>query len=71
MARPKPGREALWLELERELRRFVRLFDTQPEWLWEPATAQLTRAVRPKLMALDELRREEAGEVPVRGRGEV
>ncbi len=71
MARPKPGREALWREVERELRRFVRLFDTQPEWLWELATAQLIQAVRPKLKALDEPRREEAGEAPARGRGEM
>jgi hypothetical protein len=48
-----PEREALWGEVERELRRFVRLFDEQPEWLWEPATVQLIRAVRPRLELLD------------------
>jgi hypothetical protein len=59
VAKREPRREALWLEVERELRRFVRLFDTQPEWLWEPATVQLIRAVRPTLKALDEPRVEE------------
>jgi predicted glycoside hydrolase/deacetylase ChbG (UPF0249 family) len=45
-------REALKSELERELRRFVRVFDQQPEWLWSPATVQFVRAVRPKLELL-------------------
>lgn len=45
-------REALRGELERELRRFVRVFDQQPEWLWSPATVAFVRAVRPKLEQL-------------------
>jgi hypothetical protein len=45
-------REGLLKELERELRRFVRVFDQQPEWLWSPATVQFVRAVRPKLEQL-------------------
>jgi hypothetical protein len=45
-------REALRDELERELRRFVRVFDSQPEWLWSPATVKFVRAVRPKLELL-------------------
>jgi hypothetical protein len=45
-------REALKEELERELRRFVRLYDGQPEWLWSPATVKFVRAVRPKLELL-------------------
>ena len=45
-------REVLRGELERELRRFVRLFDTQPEWLWSPATVQFVQTVRPKLEQL-------------------
>lgn len=53
MAQREPGREALWRELERELRRFVRLFDEQPEWLWEAETVKLVRAVRPRLELLD------------------
>jgi hypothetical protein len=71
MTRPKPGREALWREVERELRRFARLFDEQAEWLWEEATVRLMRVVRPKLQALDEPRREEAGEISAGGRREV
>ena len=47
-----PKREALWAEVERELRRFLRLFDTQPEWLWEAETVKLVRAVRPALELL-------------------
>lgn len=46
------GREALTAELVRELRRFVRVFDQQPEWLWSPATVNFVRAVRPKLEQL-------------------
>jgi glycyl-tRNA synthetase beta subunit len=45
-------RESLVAELERELRRFVRVFDGQPEWLWSPATVKFVRAVRPKLELL-------------------
>jgi hypothetical protein len=45
-------REALRDELERELRRFVRVFDGQPEWLWSPATVKFVRVVRPKLELL-------------------
>jgi hypothetical protein len=45
-------REALQGELERELRRFVRVYDGQPEWLWSPATVKFVRAVRPKLELL-------------------
>ena len=45
-------REALKEELERELRRFVSLYDGQPEWLWSPATVKFVRAVRPKLELL-------------------
>jgi hypothetical protein len=45
-------REALREDLERELRRFVRVYDGQPEWLWSPATVQFVRAVRPKLELL-------------------
>jgi hypothetical protein len=45
-------REALKEELERELRRFVRVYDGQPEWLWSPATVRFVRAVRPKLELL-------------------
>lgn len=45
-------REALVAELESELRRFVRVYDGQPEWLWSPATVQFVRAVRPKLELL-------------------
>jgi hypothetical protein len=45
-------KEALRTDLERELRRFVRVFDQQPEWLWSPATVKFMRAVRPKLELL-------------------
>jgi hypothetical protein len=45
-------RELLRGDLEREARRFVRIFDTQPEWLWSPATVKFVRAVRPKLELL-------------------
>jgi predicted glycoside hydrolase/deacetylase ChbG (UPF0249 family) len=45
-------REALRGDLERELRRFVRLFDRQPEWLWSPATVTFVKSVRPKLEQL-------------------
>jgi hypothetical protein len=45
-------REALRAELERELRRFVSVYDQQPEWLWSPATVKFVRAVRPKLELL-------------------
>jgi hypothetical protein len=45
-------REALTAALERELRRFVRVFDRQPEWLWSPATVRFVQAVRPKLEQL-------------------
>lgn len=45
-------REALKSELERELRRFVRVYDQQPEWLWSPATVKFVQAVRPKLELL-------------------
>jgi hypothetical protein len=45
-------REALKEDLERELRRFVRVYDGQPEWLWSPATVKFVRAVRPKLELL-------------------
>ena len=44
--------EALRGDVERELRRFVRAFDGQPEWLWSPATQRFVRAVRPKLELL-------------------
>ncbi|HEX8351545.1 MAG TPA: hypothetical protein VF611_01380 [Pyrinomonadaceae bacterium] len=45
-------REALKEDLERELRRFVRVYDGQPEWLWSPATVKFVQAVRPKLELL-------------------
>jgi len=45
-------REAAVGALERELRRFVRVFDQQPEWLWSPATVRFVQAVRPKLELL-------------------
>lgn len=45
-------RETLRTDVERELRRFVRAFDAQPEWLWSPATQRFVRAVRPKLELL-------------------
>lgn len=50
--RQEEEREALKGDLERELRRFVRAFDGQPEWLWSPATVRFVRAVRPKLELL-------------------
>lgn len=53
MTRPAREREALWAEVERELRRYVRLFGGEHEWLWEPAEAAFVRAVRPQLEALD------------------
>ena len=46
------GREALTAEVVRELRRFVRVYDQQPEWLWSPATVNFVRAVRPALERL-------------------
>jgi hypothetical protein len=52
IARQGQEREALMAEMERELRRFVRVFDGQPEWLWSPATVKFVRAVRPKLEQL-------------------
>jgi hypothetical protein len=55
-------REALWDEVEWELRRFVRVFDKQPEWLWEPETVKLVRAVRPLLALLADAGR--AGRAP-------
>jgi hypothetical protein len=45
-------REAIMKELERELRRFLSVYDGQPEWLWSSATQRLVRAVRPKLERL-------------------
>jgi hypothetical protein len=45
-------RELLREGVERELRRFVRAYDGQPEWLWSPATQKFVRAVRPKLELL-------------------
>ena len=54
----EPEREALWAEVERELRRFVDDYLWQPEWLWSPYTVRLMRVVRPKLQVLDELRAE-------------
>lgn len=53
MTRPAREREALWGEVERELRRYVRLFSAESEWLWEPAEVAFVRAVRPHLEALD------------------
>jgi hypothetical protein len=50
--RQQGEREALKEDLERELRRFVRVFDQQPEWLWSPATVKFVQAVRPKLELL-------------------
>jgi hypothetical protein len=38
--------------VERELRRFVRVYDGQPEWLWSPETVKFVRAVRPQLERL-------------------
>jgi hypothetical protein len=53
VAKREPGREALWEEVERELRRFLRLFDEQPEWLWEAEAVKLVREVRARLELLD------------------
>ena len=53
MSRRAREREALWGEVERELRRYVRLFCAGHEWLWEPAEAAFFRAVGPHLEALD------------------
>ncbi|HEX8560330.1 MAG TPA: hypothetical protein VF668_19695 [Pyrinomonadaceae bacterium] len=50
--RQEEEREALLGDVERELRRFVRAYDGQPEWLWSPATQRFVRAVRPKLELL-------------------
>jgi hypothetical protein len=52
LARQREEREALIKEMERELRRFVQVYDGQPEWLWSPATVKFVRAVRPKLEQL-------------------
>lgn len=45
-------REAVMGALERELRRFIRVYDQQPEWLWSPATVKFVGAVRPQLERL-------------------
>jgi hypothetical protein len=45
-------REALTADVERELRRFVRAYEQQPEWLWSPATQRFVQTVRPKLELL-------------------
>lgn len=45
-------REALLADVQRELRRFVQLYDRQPEWLWSPVTVRFVQAVRPKLELL-------------------
>jgi hypothetical protein len=58
MTMPAPSREAVWAEVERELRRFIEDYLWQPEWLWSPETQRLMRVVRPKLLVLDELRAE-------------
>jgi hypothetical protein len=50
--RGEEERAALRDDVERELRRFVQVYDTQPEWLWSPATVKLVQAVRPKLELL-------------------
>jgi hypothetical protein len=52
MSKREAEREALWNELERELRRFARVYAEQPEWLWEASTVQLMRIVRPALNRL-------------------
>jgi hypothetical protein len=52
MASRGPERDELWRAIERELRRFVRVYDGQPEWLWSPATVKFVRAVRPRLERL-------------------
>lgn len=54
-------RQALREELERELRRFVRAFDSQEVWQWSPATVRLVEAVRPRLELLGPAAEEEAG----------
>ena len=69
MAGTRPGREELWAEVERELRRFVDDYLWQPEWLWSPHTVRLMRVVRPKLQVLDELRAEEVEKYPREGDG--
>lgn len=66
-----PGRDELWGEVERALRRFVEDYLWQPEWLWSAETVRLMRVVRPKLQILDELRCEETGEISAGGRREV
>ena len=48
-----PGRDELWAEVERELRRFVRECDAESEWLLPAPLARLVRAVRPLLKGLD------------------
>lgn len=53
MTRPRPEREALWLEVERELRRFVRECEAEPEWMLPAPLAAFVRAVRPRLAQLD------------------
>lgn len=50
--REQQERGALTAELVRELRKFVRVYDQQPEWLWSPATVNFVRAVRPALERL-------------------
>lgn len=50
--RQEEEREALRGDVERELRRFVRAFDGQPQWLWSPATVRFVQLVRPKLELL-------------------
>lgn len=47
-----PEREALWAEVERELRRFVRRCEAEPEWLLPAPVAQFVRTVKPKLELL-------------------
>lgn len=50
--RREEEREGLRQDVERELRRFVRVYDQQPRWLWSPATNKLVQAIRPKLELL-------------------
>lgn len=50
--RQEEEREALTEEVTLELRRFVQVFDSQPSWMWAPATQRLVQAVRPKLEIL-------------------
>lgn len=45
-------REALTEEVVLAVRRFVQVYDSQPAWLWSPATQRLVQAVRPKLELL-------------------